>query len=161
MTATAADFLKVPPASVAAPKGCIRVTILNRKRGGLTTIFRLDDIPLYMEGVTSAIDLENDDPAEVMKVVASSVKKGRIDDVDAPFIGLITLWVAKHFDRGISNAIDILTEATGRVVLLARERKGPTAIRATWDFRVGVETGVNEGRPVGHPSTLEYGANRP
>lgn len=152
MPVTAEDFMNVPPASLAAPAGCIRATILNRKGGGMTTIFPLDAIPDYMDGVRSALDLENDDPGEVMKMIASTVKKNRVDDEDAPLIGLLTLWVAKQFDRGMSNAIDVIAEATGRVALLAQERKGPTALRPTWNFLVGVEKGTVEGVPVPHPA---------
>ena len=144
------DFFQVPPAAGAAPAGCIRITILNRHKRGLTLVYRLDDVPRFLEGVGATIDLESDTPTEIMKAVAGAVKGGRISEEDAPMVGILALYVARKSDDGLAKAIDIVAEATGRAALLIRERKSPTALRASWEFLVGVEKGTNELSPVGH-----------
>lgn len=149
MTFDISHFFNVPPAAGAAPKDCIRVTSLSRKGEGSTTVFRLDAIEDRLMRLNRYIDLESDKPSDLMRGVGKLLKARNLPDDERQIMALTTYWCAKQSNPDLKRVIDLIAQATGRVALLARESKGPTALHPTWSFAVGVERGTNELRPIG------------
>jgi hypothetical protein len=155
MTCNINDFLQVPSASVAAPKGCIRITVINRKRQGISAVFRLEDVEQYMLMVKDSIVPCLDTPVHLTMQIASVINAGRVADEDAPLVALMALWVARENEgKPLREAIDTIARATGRVALQLREVKP-----REWTFLVGIEKGTREGTPIAqYPQRAGFGS---
>ena len=140
------DLLHVPTASIAAPDGCVRVTVLNRKRKGITVVFRLQDIEEYMRVFSESLVPCLNTPVQITMSIAEVLDAGRVSDEDAPFVALMALWVARENEKTpLKEIMGIIAKATGRVALQLREVKA-----REWTFLAGIEKGTREGTPVAH-----------
>lgn len=133
----------VPAVHIAAPKGCIRVTVKNYDGDGASIIFNLETLQKYLRAFENAMDSRVNSPGKMLDVIKQIAAEKNKDESMLPFMGLGALWISKSTDKSMISAIKHIASVHGRVVLYVQEHKD-----GSWAFTAGRETGINESSPI-------------
>lgn len=140
---------KIPPAIVAAPKGCFRVTVLNNEGVGYSVIFRFSQFETGLRMVEKHVIRnfpKKPTPGNVIQMLRPMIDTASEFETGPLTLCQTALWIACcNPDFSMRSAVEHTIRVLGRAALLVEENK-----EGKWEFLLGEEVGSNEQQPYSH-----------